>query len=213
MSDIFDDPEGISFKEERREKLKNTHPDKGGNEDDFKKIIEEYKVKEEKINDIQKEIESAVMKQLESNVVETDPVKKELNKLRTIEVTHNDPSNPYAEIDVPDSVKLGEKLVINISKKVPSIQVGFGNSLSWKRENKYDPKSKEKLILSPSVLIDKTRDNFNDDKIEIDVGLIKKVGGKDTQIWLTGDYLLEVRVFGRSFNNETSIRKTVKVIG
>lgn len=213
MSDIFDDPEGLSIKEERREKLKSTHPDKGGDENEFKKAFEEYEVKKEKVKDIIKEVEADIPKEIENKVEETDPVKRELNKLKVIEVTHNDPNNPYVEIKVPDSVKLGEKLVISISKKVPNIQIGFGDGLVWKRENKYDPDSKQKLFLKPTVLINKKRGDFNDDKIEIDVGLIKKVGRRDTQIWLSGDYLLEVRAFGRNWDEETSIRKTVKVVG
>jgi hypothetical protein len=209
MSDIFDDPEGISFKEERREKLKNTHPDKGGSEDEFKKTFQEYEVKEIEITEV-KEIEKPDVKEI--GFEETDPVKKEINKLRTIEVTHNNPSQPYVDIKVPDTVKLGEKLVINISKKVPNIQVGFGNDLAWVRKEKFNPKSEKILLLKPTILIDKHLGNFNDDKIEIDVGLIKKVGSNNTQMWLTGDYLLEVRVFGKQFSEETSIRKTVSVV-
>lgn len=215
MSDIFDEPDGL--KQERREKLKQNHPDRGGDPEEFKKIIDEYDEKIKNVDNMKsdieqeiKEVKSDEVKEIENN--ENDSFKSALEKLWNIEVTNNDESNPYVVIDVPDSVKLGDKLIIKLSKKVPNMQLGFGDDIIWTRETKYDPNSKMVVKLKPTILRDFHNKNFNDDVIEFTVGEVKKIAGKETQTWLSGDYLLEVRAFGKEWHEETSIRKMVKVL-
>ncbi len=145
--------------------------------------------------------------------VEEDPIKKELNKLKTKQYEHADKSRPYVDADIPDSVKFGEKLVIKLSRKVPNMQLSFGDGLSWERKDVYDPKAPKELILRPTVFRDIKNGKFDDDKVEIDIGEVKKVAGTEIQSWLEGDYLLKVRGYGNQYHEDTTITKTVRVHG
>jgi hypothetical protein len=183
----FDEPEGLDF------------PDN---------IIDK------KIAEIKTSVDGSVeKKKVESvSVIESD-FEQEKEKLRKQKTEHGDPDKPYVTIDIPDTGKLGEKLTIKLSKKVPNIQLGFGDGIIWEREIRYDPKSPKVVKLKPTILIDEHRGKFNDDVINIELGDIKTVAGKEIQSWLEGDYLVEIRAFGNESFEETSARKLVKISG
>lgn len=160
----------------------------------------------------EKDVEKTELEKKEPEV-EEDPIKKELNKLRTKQYEHADKSKPYVDAEIPDSVKFGEKLIIKLSKKIPNIQLSFGNGLFWERKDVYDPKAPKELILKPTILKDIKNGKFDDDKIEIDIGEVKKVAGTKIQSWLEGDYLLKIRGYGKQYHEDTTITKTVRVHG
>lgn len=137
----------------------------------------------------------------------------EKKKLFKQETEHNNPKKPYSTIDIPDTGKIGEKFKIKLSKKTPNMQLAFGDDIVWKREDRYNPKAPKKVTLKPTILLDFHRQNFNKDVIEIELGEIRQVNGNDTQMWLAGDYMIEVRVFGIGADDESSAKKMVKISG
>jgi hypothetical protein len=177
------------------------------------KAIENQLDLERQDQERKKEIEIEKDAEKKEPEVEEDPIKKELNKLKTKQYEHADKSRPYVDADIPDSVKFGEKLVIKLSRKVPNMQLSFGDGLSWERKDVYDPKAPKELILRPTVFRDIKNGKFDDDKVEIDIGEIKKVAGTEIQSWLEGDYLLKVRGYGNQHHEDTTITKTVRVHG
>jgi len=143
----------------------------------------------------------------------TSDFEKAKKKLFNQETEHNNTKKPYSTIEIPDSGKLGKKLKIKFSKKVPNLQLAFGDNLVWEREDRFNPKAPKEVILKPTIILDYHRQNFNKDEIEIELGEIRQANGKDFQGWLEGDYLCEVRVFGDGADDETSAKKLVKISG
>lgn len=121
-----------------------------------------------------------------------------------------DPDNHYCEIKIPKLVTLGEDLVIKLSRKVKRIHYMFGDGYKWTKQDTYNPKSEFDISMRPTVEL--KDDNFNDDKIVIPTGEIKKINNLDYQMWLTGHYYLTVRAYNKEWHEDAVAKTMVELV-
>lgn len=144
-----------------------------------------------------------------TTTVTKDPLEKAKQKLRDKqEDEHENLDKPYAVIKIPTKNKVGEKCVIKINQKVPHVQIAVSQDISWKRRDKFAYGSKPELICK-AFKIDEFKDTNKVEFIWDDIGLVR---GKETNLLLAGEYMIECRVWSTVAGEETTSRRLVEVV-
>jgi len=118
-------------------------------------------------------------------IVDVDEYKKQMKKLfDEPKITY--PVEPWNKISCQSTAKIGDKIKIKFDKNVKHAIVNMGDSISYDRTDRYDPKSKLDLILTPAKTID--IDNLNKKEIEVEIGELYN----KKQSWGAGNYMIDI---------------------
>lgn len=206
---MSDEPEGLDNEPEYEVKVQGEKIKVFGNTEtsDYKKVEgksnENIKLDEEK----ERKKESKIEPYAKGRDDFEDAVKW-LSKQQYEEF--EDPDNKYCTFTLPKLVTMGEDIVIKLSNKVKNVHYLFGDGYKWAKTSHYDPKSDFEIQLRPTVSYDKKDVNVNE--IRIPTGSIKTINKQDYETWLTGKYLLVVRVYGKEWHEDTVIKRMVEIV-
>lgn len=152
-----------------------------------------------------KDIEEDIKKEKALN---KDPLEKIKQKLRdNQETVYADPDKIYVELKIPKTGKVGGECKVKFSKKVPLAQITISEQLEWKRSDKYNPRSKMRLVNKPFNIISKKDCDYISIKFE-DIGYVR---GKQTNMLREGEYLIEARGYSIQAYEDTTAKRLVKV--
>lgn len=118
-------------------------------------------------------------------IVDVGEYKKQMKELfDKPKITY--PVEPWNKISCPSTAKIGDKIKIKFDKKVKHVIVNMGDSINYDRTDRYDPKSKLDLILTPAITID--IDDLNKKEIEVEIGELYN----KKQSWGSGNYMIDI---------------------
>lgn len=132
-----------------------------------------------------------------------------IKALKKGETTDADENHKWVEIELPKSGVVGEKYKINISKKVPHFEFALSDNIKFELIDKVFDRDSSPQLFGIAFKIEKLEDV---DKFEGVWENIASVAGKKFNSMQAGDYLFEVRAWGKQSWQETTERRIIKVV-
>ena len=156
---------------------------------DKSKTVEVTSIIDAKIDDTIKHstkvLENQDVEGVGLKIVDVDEYKKQMKKLfDEPKITY--PVEPWNKVSCPSTAKIGDKIKIKFDKNVKHVIVNMGDAINYDRIDRYDPKSKLDLILTPAITID--TDNLNKKEIEVEIGELYN----KKQSWGAGNYMIDI---------------------
>jgi hypothetical protein len=146
-----------------------------------------------------------------SKIRDIEGFEKRVNELfLNPETKHFIDDKPWISVKgVPPVAKIGDSIEIEFSKEVKNIEVNIGNWIEYKREDKYNPKSKNVISMRPSLI---QKDN-NKKSIKVKLGETGYIHQKPMERWEKGTYLVDIVCTGEEEGEQTQYTRIMKLHG